>query len=156
MGQVKETQQKTSETKRDPKSELTLQQALSMSPDADGDGVANLHDNCPLVANSDQRDSNHDGVGDVCSGLSAQLERVRDDVLKRVSGAVAADVRVIRVEEVTWKNSCLGMSYEDRCLGGKTPGYKILLQVSEKKYWYHTDREADFKYAGDEKLNRDQ
>jgi hypothetical protein len=149
--QATEAQRKTSETRPNKQSELSLQQALSISPDADGDGVPNLKDNCPLVANSDQLDANHDGVGDVCSGLTAQLERVREDLLKRTPGAVAADVKVNRVEEVIWKSSCLGMPYEHLCIPGKTPGYKILLQVSEKKYWYHTDKRANFTYAGDEK-----
>ena len=34
--------------------------------DTDGDGIPNLHDNCPLVSNLDQADSDADGVGDVC------------------------------------------------------------------------------------------
>jgi len=35
--------------------------------DADGDGVQDGIDNCPTVANVDQKDSNTDGVGDACS-----------------------------------------------------------------------------------------
>ncbi|MEN8167519.1 MAG: FG-GAP-like repeat-containing protein [Pseudomonadota bacterium] len=34
--------------------------------DTDTDGVNNSLDNCPLVSNSDQADSNSDGVGDAC------------------------------------------------------------------------------------------
>ena len=34
--------------------------------DSDGDGVPNATDNCPNVANADQTDTDHDGVGDVC------------------------------------------------------------------------------------------
>ena len=36
------------------------------NPDRDGDGVLNGSDNCPLVANADQLDSDNDGFGDVC------------------------------------------------------------------------------------------
>ena len=36
--------------------------------DADGDGVTQLPDNCPLVANPDQADSDGDLVGDACQG----------------------------------------------------------------------------------------
>jgi hypothetical protein len=36
------------------------------TPDGDGDGVADPDDNCPLVANPDQRDTDRDGRGDAC------------------------------------------------------------------------------------------
>jgi Ca2+-binding RTX toxin-like protein len=34
--------------------------------DTDGDGIADINDNCVDVPNEDQRDSDHDGVGDAC------------------------------------------------------------------------------------------
>ncbi len=34
--------------------------------DADGDGIPDAEDNCPLVANPDQADADADGLGDVC------------------------------------------------------------------------------------------
>jgi hypothetical protein len=37
-------------------------------PDRDGDGVRNGSDNCPDVSNSDQLDTDSDGLGDVCDG----------------------------------------------------------------------------------------
>lgn len=37
------------------------------SSDADDDGVRNIADNCPLIANSDQADGNGDGKGDACT-----------------------------------------------------------------------------------------
>jgi len=39
------------------------------SPDFDNDGVPNTTDNCPLVANPSQSDSNGDGIGDACSSV---------------------------------------------------------------------------------------
>lgn len=43
----------------------TMTDALA-DDDYDGDGVPNYTDNCPCVANADQRDEDGDGVGDVC------------------------------------------------------------------------------------------
>jgi probable HAF family extracellular repeat protein len=40
--------------------------AAQAVPDHDGDGLAGPADNCPFVANTDQVDSNSDGVGDAC------------------------------------------------------------------------------------------
>jgi hypothetical protein len=37
------------------------------SVDADNDGVPNVRDNCPTVYNPNQKNSDHDGVGDACS-----------------------------------------------------------------------------------------
>ncbi len=34
--------------------------------DFDKDGVSNLDDNCPAISNSDQKDSDHNDVGDAC------------------------------------------------------------------------------------------
>jgi len=34
--------------------------------DADGDGVGDVDDNCPTIANADQADNDNDSIGDVC------------------------------------------------------------------------------------------
>ena len=40
------------------------------SADTDGDGLANVDDNCPTVANPTQTDTAHDGVGDACDNCA--------------------------------------------------------------------------------------
>lgn len=43
---------------------------VRMDDDADDDGITNAGDNCNLVSNADQADSNGDGVGDACVNLA--------------------------------------------------------------------------------------
>src|SRR6185369_13876108 len=69
--------------------EITLEQAISLSPDNDGDGVANLLDNCPLIPNPNQQDTDGDGVGDVCSQqdptakINALIDRLNQNQINR-------------------------------------------------------------------------
>src|SRR5262249_38095910 len=44
--------------------------AVDLVGDADGDGVPDDLDNCPMDANPDQRDTDHDGVGDACDACT--------------------------------------------------------------------------------------
>lgn len=41
---------------------------LNSADDSDGDGIPDVVDNCPFVANPDQADTNGNGIGDVCEG----------------------------------------------------------------------------------------
>gem|GEM_PF-5365734 len=47
--------------------------SVGPAPDADGDGVPDLTDNCPDTPNPDQVDSDGDGIGDACDELPAAL-----------------------------------------------------------------------------------
>ncbi|MBM4461589.1 MAG: hypothetical protein FJ011_28175, partial [Chloroflexi bacterium] len=59
---------------------LILRKAyLEGAPDDDGDGLPNLGDNCPLVANPDQLDADEDGIGDACDNCLAVANRLQDD-----------------------------------------------------------------------------
>lgn len=43
---------------------------FSSSPDGDADGVDDASDNCPFAANTDQADTDGDGLGDACDAVS--------------------------------------------------------------------------------------
>ena len=45
---------------------LGLQSTQDCDVDTDGDGVPDDEDNCTAVPNSDQRDTNGDGFGNIC------------------------------------------------------------------------------------------
>jgi hypothetical protein len=40
--------------------------------DADGDGIPDAKDNCPLVANPDQADCDNDGIGNACQSSESR------------------------------------------------------------------------------------
>lgn len=134
---------------RSPVDEITLDEALSLSPDEDSDGVLNLLDNCLSVPNPDQADGDGDGVGDACDGLSYQIERVKQDLARRLNVSVN-DIRVIETEEVTWPNLCLSIPHEENlgsCGETEVPGYRITLEASGREYEYRTDQTSFFRLA---------
>jgi len=55
-----------SDTLYDYCSQMGYQEAECQSLDLDSDGVPDYQDNCPLVSNADQTDSDGDGLGDAC------------------------------------------------------------------------------------------
>jgi hypothetical protein len=60
---------------------ISVEHALAISGDADHDGIVNAKDNCPGVANPDQKDSDGDSIGDACQCADANSSApVRRDV----------------------------------------------------------------------------
>jgi DMSO/TMAO reductase YedYZ molybdopterin-dependent catalytic subunit len=64
-----------------------------VGPDADGDGVPDVRDNCPKTFNPSQRDSDGDGVGDVCDSDCPDLDG-RNSISFRDFAILAATWRV--------------------------------------------------------------
>lgn len=61
------------------KGQFTWNLLTQSPPDSDGDGVHNIADNCPLVANVGQLDSDQDGIGDACDPSPSQNRHGGDE-----------------------------------------------------------------------------
>lgn len=81
--------------------------ATTMLPDRDGDGIADINDNCPGHANSDQNDIDKDGIGDVCDpfpnnqdNIGACIEanaklQFNIDILSQANASLAVDIQAL-------------------------------------------------------------
>ena len=56
--------------------------------DTDGDGIADIRDNCPSIANPDQADADADGIGDVCENPRERTLLLIADVQDLVDSGV--------------------------------------------------------------------
>lgn len=72
----------------DTRLEVALLRDLGWYPDRDNDMVPDATDNCLLVANPDQADSDHDGIGDACDSSAARV--VVNEILANEPGTVTA------------------------------------------------------------------
>jgi len=57
--------------------------------DTDGDGIADVDDNCPLIANANQADEDADLVGDKCDNCPHVANADQANVLETQNGAIA-------------------------------------------------------------------
>jgi hypothetical protein len=81
------------------------------------------------------------------AGLQNLIELIRADLASRQAVSVD-EIVLVEVMEVEWADSSLdcpqpGMDY----LQVITPGYRIMLQVNNQSYEYHTNRDTYFVYC---------
>jgi hypothetical protein len=83
----------------------------------------------------------------VDAGLQNLIEMIKTDLANRQAVAVE-EIILLETMAVEWSDSSLdcpqpGIDY----LQVITPGYRIVLQVNDQSYEYHTNRDAYFVYC---------
>jgi hypothetical protein len=81
------------------------------------------------------------------SPVSTASTAAKEKAFRAASDALAHDVNAPRdsiagvsQDEMTWKDSCLGCAKTgEMCAQVLTPGYRVVLRVSDATYEYHTD-----------------
>jgi hypothetical protein len=81
------------------------------------------------------------------SSASTTSSAARQNAFRAAADALAHDANVPRdsiagvsQDEMTWRDSCLGCARTgESCTQVLTPGYRIVLRVSDASYEYHTD-----------------
>jgi hypothetical protein len=85
-------------------------------PDADKDGVPDIWDNCPLVVNPDQKDTDSDGYGDACD-LGTELDLDGDGIADTVDNCPPGSVNPYNPDQADSDSDGIG----DACdTGGGT------------------------------------
>ena len=66
--------------------------------------------------------------------------RAAADALSRDANAPRDSIAGVSQDEMTWRDSCLGCPKTgESCTQVLTPGYRVVLRVSDATYEYHTD-----------------
>lgn len=138
-------------------------------PDADGDGVRDQRDNCPLVANPGQADTDVDGRGDACDedidgdGLANAADcSPWDRAIKAAPVDLASSVRLPTRATITWqaqqdaerynvyrgrRPAGLAWAYDQVCLDVDEPAAQsgdASLPLPGELFWYLVDGDNCF------------
>lgn len=149
------TQGSTSNSTRNPNQEVAIDDLMRGGPDTDEDGIKNIIDNCPFGANKDQKDTDDNGVGDICE----VIERAKQDLAKKLGNNITTvRIGIAAITEKDWPSPCwLGTTPDQTtvdngagCAPTNTPGYEVTFIVWDmdgKRYLYHTDKERSFLFV---------
>jgi uncharacterized protein YcfL len=89
----------------------------SQGGDSDNDGICDNKDNCPNVANPDQKDSNNNGIGDACETTGGNAcDKVTASMVNgklKVTG-LSAPIVILKVFDSNWQTIF-------ECTGNKCP-----------------------------------
>lgn len=129
---------------------ISLDQAIAISPDSDGDCLPDVVDNCRDEFNPRQKDSDENAVGDICTNLSNCTGKsciedlIKEDLKSRLSLIDASEIEISGTKDVVWNYLCM---YEGVC-STTVNGYIIQANYNGVNYWYETSDKREIHYAG--------
>ncbi|MCE9653476.1 MAG: DNRLRE domain-containing protein, partial [Nitrosarchaeum sp.] len=111
--------------------------------DTDGDGIPDLTDNCPITPNSDQLDTDEDGVGDVCeTPTNVTLDAEKDSFLRKgAKNTNEGDNTILMVQKAGNKRTLVSFdlsSYEEQQVSSAT--LKLYVTYNGGNWGKHNDR----------------
>jgi hypothetical protein len=81
-----------------------------------------------------------EGEGEVVGETLPAVVNARQFLAQHL-GVAASEIKLVKVEEVDWPNSCLGVEKKNQmCADVITPGYLVLLESGGNQYEIHTDQ----------------
>ncbi|MFT5042108.1 MAG: putative repeat protein (TIGR01451 family) [Hyphomicrobiaceae bacterium] len=93
--------------------------------DADGDGIPDVDDNCPLIANTDQADADSDGIGDVCEDADGDGIPDVDDNCPLIANTDQADADSDGTGDVCLVREACSVSLKKTHSGQALPGGEL-------------------------------
>jgi hypothetical protein len=83
---------------------------FAATDDQDDDGILDINDNCPTMANPDQADSDGDGIGDVCEMNGGYMI---DMLMEKID---SQDKRIKDLEQKSYVSGLIGQAEVDSCI----------------------------------------
>jgi hypothetical protein len=120
---------------------------INQGGDTDNDGICDHIDNCPTVANPDQKDSNGNGIGDVCERESNTKEYTCQDAIATAMKGQITMTNISKNSKIEISGAPLGWKEKLICEGNCStteiikdlqPGvYRIKVQTFAPSYCYN-------------------
>ena len=129
---------------------------FSLSPDADGDNVADVIDNCPAVKNPDQGDADSDGDGDLCDPDADD-----DGIANEEDNCIlTANPDQADSDQDGWGDACTvvhcvatGQQFQAALTAARSNGKHDVVKMAQGNYWVSANSGSPFIYSSNEPWN---
>ncbi len=108
--------------------------------DRDKDGLFDIMDNCPGIANPDQEDSDSDGIGDMCDNCNRYNPDQKDENNDK-KGDVCSDWETYEKSHDDDKDGVI--NWEDNCPKVSNPKIKMINPKTGREEIMQSDKDYD-------------